>query len=110
MQDRNIELYGMFEVPVTESLRGKFDKITNQFRSSQKEVTPKAQSDLQKLCSSPQDRLELLSHLIKLGMHVPSINAEIRLSSDTAQRISIRVNSGSRGMQVVSAASRQPVA
>lgn len=110
MQDSNIELYGMFEVPVTESLRGKFDKITNQFKTAQKEVTPKAQSDLLKHCKSEQDRLELLSHLIKLGTHVPRITAEIRLSSDTAQRISIRVNSGSRDMKVVSASSRMPVA
>jgi len=89
MFDSKKTLYGILEVPVTNELRSKFKKVTRSFKTA---VPQEVQAKLLEMHKTPEERLELLDHLIDLGMPVPDIHPDIRLSSEDSQKLSMRVH------------------
>jgi len=82
-------LYGNIEVPVTKDLRDGFKKVT---KGLKKVVPREVQLEMLESCETPEAQLELLAHLIELGMEVPDIHRDIRLSSEQSQSLCRRVH------------------
>ena len=89
MLDSKKALYGILEVPVTKDLRTQFKKVTRGFKNA---VPQEVQAKLLETHETPEEQLELLDHLINLDMPVPDIHPSIRLSSEAAQKLSMRVH------------------
>jgi len=89
MSDSKKELYGSIKVPVTKSLRARFTKATQSFKDA---VPREVQAEMLGSCETSEAQLELLDHLINLGMPVPEIHPKIRLSSEQSQKLSKRVH------------------
>jgi len=89
MSDSKKALYGNIVVPVTKDLRTRFTKATQSFKNA---VPREVQAKLLESCKTSDAQLELLDHLIDLGMPVPDIHPNIRLSSEQSQKLSKRVH------------------
>jgi hypothetical protein len=89
MSDSKKALYGNLQVPVTKDLRSQFKKVTQSFKQA---VPQEVQVEMLKSHTTPEARLELLDHLIDLGVPVPDIHPRIRLSSELAQKLAMRVH------------------
>jgi len=89
MSDSKKELYGNIKVPVTKSLRARFTKATQSFKDA---VPREVQAKLLRSCETAEAQFELLDHLIDLGVPVPDIHPDIRLSSEQSQKLSMRVH------------------
>jgi hypothetical protein len=90
MSDSKKALYGNIEVPVTKELRAGFKKVTKGLKNA---VPREVQLEMLGSCETPEAQLELLGYLIELGMEVPDIHRDIRLSSEQAQSLCRRVHS-----------------
>jgi len=106
MSDSKKALYGNLQVPVTKDLRSQFKKVTRRFKQA---VPLDVQAKMLETHKTPEERLELLDHLIDLGMPILDIHPRIRVSSELSKSLCRRVHYVRNRQKIEAPASRLAV-